>query len=119
MAQAIRRTQTVTQEPVDDTPTTARGQAVLTNVIWVLDGLLLILLAFRFVLALAGANPANAFANFIYTVSYPFVAPFFGLFSYHYHYGISRLEGYTLVAITVYLVAGWLLAALVNINRRA
>lgn len=118
MAQAIRRTQTVTQEPVDDGPVAARGQAVLTNIIWILDGLLLILLAFRFVLALTGANPTNAFANFIYTISYPFVAPFFGLFSYHYHYGISRLEGYTLVTMAVYLVIGWLLTSLININRR-
>jgi hypothetical protein len=76
------------------------------------------LLAFRFILALLGANPGNWFANFIYDVSHPFVAPFFGLFSYNYQYGVSKFETYTLVAMVVYAVVAWILAALVNINRR-
>lgn len=81
-------------------------------------GLLLVILAFRFVLALLGANSANWFAHFIYSISYPFVAPFFGLFSYNYSYGISRFEGYTLVAMVVYAFLAWGIMALVDLFRR-
>ncbi|HET6924787.1 MAG TPA: hypothetical protein VFH39_03090 [Candidatus Saccharimonadales bacterium] len=87
------------------------------RIIWFLAGILLLLLVFRFVLALLGANPSNWFANFIYTTSHPFVAPFFGLFGYHLQYGVSRFEIYTLVAIAVYVVIAWGLDRLVTIHR--
>jgi len=90
---------------------------VAARVIWFLGDLLMLLLAFRFFLALFGANPANWFANLIYTVSRPFVAPFFSLFNYNYQIGTSRFEVYTLVAIVVYGVIAWLLARLVTLNR--
>lgn len=92
------------------------GSTVAVRIIWFIAGAILILLAFRFVLALLGANPANAFANFIYTTSYPFVAPFFGLFSYDRQYGVSRFEIYTLVAMAVYAVIAWGLARLFTIG---
>src|SRR5579871_60661 len=57
----------------------ARG--MVGRVIWFIAGILLVLLAFRFALALLGANTSNAFANFIFNTSHPFVAPFFSLFS--------------------------------------
>jgi len=94
------------------------GLDVLTRVIWFVAGVILALLAFRFVLALGAANPANGFANFIYTTSHPLVTPFFNLFNYGYINGLSRFEGYTLVAMAVYAVIAWGLAALVNIGRR-
>lgn len=95
------------------------SQNVLTRIIWFVAGVIIFLLAFRFVLSLLGANTTNSFANFIYNASHPFVAPFFGLFSYNnIQYGISRFEVYTLVAIAVYAVVAWGLAALANINRR-
>jgi len=108
---------TTTDEPADAAPA-ARGQNILTNLIWFIAGVILVLLGFRFILALLGANPANSFANFIYSASHPFVAPFFSLFSYQQQYGISRFEIYTLVAMLVYLVIAWGLTALVNLNRR-
>lgn len=96
--------------------TTVSGPALAARIILFITGVLLILLAFRFVLALLGANPANAFARFIYDVSHPFVAPFFGLFGYRLQYGVSRFEVYTLVAMAVYGILGWLLARLVTIG---
>jgi hypothetical protein len=90
---------------------------VAARIIWWVAGVLLVLLAFRFVLALLGANPGNGFANFIYSVSHPFVAPFFGLFSYNTQLGVSRFEIYTLVAMAVYAVIAWGLARLVTLNR--
>jgi len=120
MARKVVRETTVedktspTVEPVNNHP-----RNVLTRVIWFLAGLLLILLGFRFLLALLGANTTNGFANFIYTTSHPFVAPFFNLFSYNnIKYGVSRFEVYTLVAMLVYFVIAWILSALVNLDRR-
>jgi len=51
--------------------TSASGQGLVARIIWYIAGVLLALLAFRFVLALLGANPNNGFANFIYSVSHP------------------------------------------------
>ncbi|HEX5447756.1 MAG TPA: hypothetical protein VFW90_00965 [Candidatus Saccharimonadales bacterium] len=95
------------------------GLNILSRLIWLAAGIILLLLAFRFILALLGANPSNGFANFIYTTSHPFAAPFFGLFHYNnLNYGVSRFEVYTLVAMLVYLAVAWILSALVNIGRR-
>lgn len=95
------------------------SRSVLSQIIWFVAGVILVILAFRFTLSLLGANTTNAFANFIYNISHPFVAPFFGLFNYdNIRYGVSRFEVYTLVAMLVYAAVAWALTALVNIGRR-
>jgi YggT family protein len=96
----------------------AHRQTVAARIIWYVAGILLTLLAFRFVLALLGANPNNGFANFIYSASHPFVAPFFSLFGYNLQYGVSRFETFTLVAMAVYALIAYGLVRLVTINRR-
>jgi hypothetical protein len=93
------------------------GTTVAARVIWFICGVIEVLLGFRFVLALLGANPANSFANFIYSASHPFVAPFFSLFGYKLHYGVSRFEIETLVAMLVYAIIAWGLVKLVTIGR--
>jgi hypothetical protein len=120
MAQRVVRETVVSDDTdppikaVDEHP-----QNVLTRVIWFIAGVIIVLLAFRFVLSLLGANTTNGFANFIYSASHPFVAPFFGLFSYNnIQYGVSRFEVYTLIAMAVYAVIAWGLTALVDISRR-
>jgi hypothetical protein len=91
---------------------------VVERVVWFVADALLVLLGFRFALSLLGANTTNAFANFVYNASHPFVVPFFGLFSYNnYSYGVSRFEIYTLVAIVFYAVVAWGIAKLVTLNR--
>lgn len=108
-----------TAEPVAYDDTYNHGANVLSRVIWLVAGVILLLLGFRFVLSLLGANPSNSFANFIYDTSHPFVAPFFGLFNYNnIQYGISRFEVYTLVAMGVYAAVAWILSAGVNLGRR-
>jgi hypothetical protein len=100
------------------TPVAARP-SIVSQVIWLVAGIILLLLGFRFVLALLGANTSNGFAQFIYTTSHPFAAPFFGLFHYNnLSYGVSRFEVYTLVAMAVYAAVAWMLAYLANIGRR-
>jgi hypothetical protein len=100
------------------TPVTARPN-ILSQIIWFIAGVILLLLGFRFVISLLGANTSNGFAQFIYNTSHPFVAPFFGLFHYNnIQYGASRFEVYTLVAMAVYAAIAWILSALANIGRR-
>lgn len=68
---------------------------------------MVVLLAFRFVLELLGANPANGFVHFIYDVSYPLVAPLLGMFGYTVKYGVAWLDLYSAIAVAVYLVVAW------------
>jgi hypothetical protein len=96
-------------------------QSVVSQIIWFVAGVITVLLAFRFILAALAANPGNGFVNFIYKVSHPFAAPFFGIFNYNDVYvrgTSSHIELYTLLAIVVYLAVAWILSALVNIGRR-
>ncbi len=114
MAERVEKvTRVVDAEPV----ARASGATIVERVIWYVAGVLLVLLAFRFVLALLGANPNNAFADFIYSTSHPFVTPFFSLFGYNLQYGVSRFETYTLVAMAVYAIIAWGLARLATLDR--
>ncbi len=109
----------IVNDEYDDYPVTATGTNMIARVVWIISDLLLLLLMLRFVFALLGANPANPFANFIYTLSYPFVAPFFGLFSYNdIHYGVSRFEIFTLVAMAVYTLIAYIIIRVLSFNRR-
>ncbi len=76
-----------------------------TQIVWYILGLLEILLAFRFVLKLLGANPDAGFTNFIYGATHIFAAPFIDVFSVTYQNG-SIFEWTTLLAMFVY----WLIA---------
>ena len=120
--QKVERTTIQDGEPIDNGAATtdnivgkSNSQVIATRIVWYLAGVLLVLLAFRFVLALLGANPYNGFANFIYTVSHPFVAPFFSLFGYNLRYGVSRFETFTLVAMAVYAVVTYGIVYLINL----
>ena len=93
------------------------GSRLAERVVYLLGGILITLLAFRVLLSLLGANRENAFADLIYGITYPFVAPFFGLFGYTVEYGVSRFEIETLVAIVVYLALTAMLAWLVTLGR--
>jgi hypothetical protein len=92
---------------------------VAERIVWFIAGVLLVLLGMRFVFALLGANPNNWLASFVYNVTHPFVAPFFGLFNYNYVAvsGVGRFETFTLVAMVVYALIAWGIARLVSIRR--
>jgi len=77
-----------------------------------LFGVIETLLALRFILRMLGANPDAGFAQGLYGVTAPFVAPFVGLFGTP-AAGGSVLELHTVVAIIVYALVGWLLTKLV------
>ena len=74
-----------------------------TQVVWYILGLIEVLLAFRFILKLLGANPDAGFSSFIYAVTYVFAAPFLNVFSISQVAG-SIFEWTTLLAMAVYWV---------------
>lgn len=123
----VRETQTTTTQSVpvetvaEERPVTAQSDHrmnVAERVIWLVFGIIMGLLALRFLLRLLGANPNNGFADFIYTISEPFAAPFFGLFSYDANLAQGRFEFETLVAILVYALLAWLLAKIFTLGKR-
>lgn len=107
----------------EKTSTTSSGENRLTiiNGIWLLTGILEILLVFRFVLKLLGANPSSGFVEFVYSVSGPFTAPFRGIFSTPTTEGdvtTSVFETSTIVAIIVYAIIAWGLVKLATLNKK-
>ena len=75
-----------------------------TQIVWYLLGLVEVLLAFRFVFKLLGANPAAGFTSFIYGVTYLFAAPFLSVFGATKVIAGSVFEWTTLLAMFVYWV---------------
>ena len=110
-------TQQTTSEVIEPHETTARKQNLAARIIGFVTMVLVTLLALRFLLTLLGANPNNAFADLIYSLSQPFVSPFFSLFSYELKYGVARFETFTLVAIAIYSLVGYGIARLVTISQ--
>jgi succinate dehydrogenase hydrophobic anchor subunit len=128
MADDIQKVEETTTQSGDEVQKTTESKRTLDNkehrgnvierIVWFIAGILLVLLGFRFILALLGANTTNSFADFIYKASHPFVAPFFSLFNYKNQvHGISHLEIYTLVAMVVYALIAWGITKLVTLNR--
>jgi hypothetical protein len=95
-----------------------RAVDLATRIVNLVGGVIISLLALRFMLSLFGANRGNGIADFIYSASHPFVSPFFGLFNYKEQFGVVRFEFETLVAIAFYAIAMVLLVALINMGRR-
>ncbi len=75
-----------------------------TQIVWYILGLIEILLAFRFVLKLLGANPAAGFTNFIYGTTYVFATSFLSVFQSSQIVSGSIFEWTTLLAMFVYWV---------------
>lgn len=81
----------------------------------------MILLAFRFVMKLLGANPDSGFVNFIYAITNLLTAPFDNIF------GVTRasagevrsvFEPSILVAGAVYALIGWGIVKISHINSK-
>jgi hypothetical protein len=83
--------------------------ARLVQSIYLLFGLIEALLLIRFVLRALGANAEAGFAQLMYGITGPLVAPFVGLFGTP-QAGGAALELTTLVALIIYGAVGWLLA---------
>ena len=101
-------------ETVAEDPYAGRRGAAekLRQAIYLVFGIIEGLIAIRFILRALGANPSSAFAQFIYGVTDPFLAPFAGLFRPLAIDG-GVLEWHALVAIVVYMLLAWVLAKVV------
>jgi hypothetical protein len=81
------------------------------QVIWYILGVIEVVLAFRILLKLLGANTESGFTNFIYAVSNPFALPFAGILGIT---GISNMtfEWSTIIAMAVYAIVAYGIVAL-------
>jgi len=96
-----------------------RQVSKVTQIIWYIAGVLIALLLVRAVLAVLGANLDNGFANFIYALTDPLVAPFRGLLQVgEFQAGVSRLEVETLLAAAVYGLITWGITKAVDLTRK-
>ena len=86
----------------------------VTQIIWLLLGLLEAVLALRFVFKLIAVNAANPFAALLYNVTNLFVAPFASLVGAPAANGMV-LEISTLIAMLVYLLVAWGVERIVNV----
>lgn len=86
------------------------------QVIWYILGVIEVLLIFRLLLKILGANPVSGFVNFIYGLSDPFALPFSGILrtTVSPSYG-SVLEWSTIIAMIVYLVIAFGLVQLLQL----
>lgn len=77
-----------------------------TQIVWYILGLVEVLLAFRFILKLLGANAEAGFTSFVYMITAPFAAPFVTVFKVSKAQG-SVFEWTTILAMFVYYVVAW------------
>ncbi len=78
--------------------------------IYFLFGVIEMLLVFRLIFKILGANPSSGFVQFINSVTQLFIAPFYGIFRQATTSGIettSVLEPATLIAMIVYAFLAW------------
>lgn len=81
------------------------------QIIWYILGVIEVILAFRVVLKLLGANAFSGFASFIYAVSGPFALPFSGILGTTISAN-SVFEWSTLIAMMVYFIVAYGIVAL-------
>jgi hypothetical protein len=105
---SVDRHESVAYDPYENNRLTALRVNMM--VYWIF-GLIEGLIAIRFVLKALGAEPTAGFAQFIYGITAPLVAPFVGLFGNPGSSG-SVLELNSLIAMVVYALVGWLISRL-------
>jgi hypothetical protein len=130
MAEFVKKETTVTSSTPSTTGQTEAPTIVeprvessqsLNYLIYFFVGLIEVLLAFRFVLRLLGANPVSGFVNLIYSITQILVLPFVGIFRRAVAQGAETtavLEPETIVAMIVYGLIGWGIVYLATILSR-
>ena len=91
------------------------------RVVYYVLGTLEVLLAFRLMFKLLGANPGSGFVSFIYSITEIFLGPFNAIFRSASTEGIETkavLEPSTIIAMIVYAVLAWGIVKLIIIMRK-
>ena len=80
--------------------------ARISQIVWLVAGIIETLIGIRFVLRLIAANPEAVFAQFIYGITSPFLVPFMRLTA---DPGVAGavLEFSSLIAIAMYALLAW------------
>jgi hypothetical protein len=101
------------------TPASALGSGPLHAVRWLNYALrvLEVLLAIRLVLLLFAANPQAIFSVLIYSVTGPFVAPFYGVFPSAVGGG-HQFDAATVLAMLIYPLLDWAIVRLLQMQRK-
>lgn len=97
---------------------TATSSQTVEHLIYFIFGIMEVLLVFRLVFKLAGANISNAFVGLVYGLTGILILPFEGIFRRGFSQGLettSVLEPSTVVALIVYAVLVWGIVKLLRI----
>lgn len=111
VSQTATTTQVSTNAEVQDARSD-RGNAWIWYIVGIIDVLLLLGLVFK----LFGAK-AVGFANFLYSITNFFAAPFRGIFPNPKVEG-AYFDTSALVAIVVYVLVGWIISRLIDLSTR-
>lgn len=87
------------------------------QIIWYILALFEILLTFRVILKLLGANIGSPFVSLIYIITDPLALPFSGIFRVMYAPGGAYFEWSTLVAMIVYLLIAYGLVQMMQLMK--
>ncbi len=111
----------VTQQPgyehrrsVVENTAAARQNALfrVTQLVWLLFGILEALIALRIILKLIAANPYSVFASLVYSITDLFLWPFSGLVANPAFNGMV-LELTSIIAMIVYALIAWVIVRIV------
>lgn len=84
----------------------------ITQLVWLLFGILEAMIGFRIALKLIGANPANWFTAFVYQLTDIFLWPFQSIIANPSVQGLV-LEISSFIAMLVYALVGWVVVRLI------
>jgi hypothetical protein len=115
--QVVRKTKVVIPQPGTGSPQkeyqTKKAIFRTYQVIWYILGIIEVVLAFRILLKLLGANTLSGFTNFIYAISGPFAMPFAGILGTTVSSDLVFVfEWSTLIAMAVYAIVAYGIVAL-------
>lgn len=85
------------------------------QIIWYILGLIEVLLTFRVLLKILGANSNSGFVSLIYAITDPLALPFSGIFGVTVAPGGAYFEWSTIVAMIVYLLIAYGLVHLMQL----
>jgi|SRR5581483_931263 len=84
---------------------------VLINFIF---GLIELILGFRILFEIAGANPSTPFVAWLYEVSRPLINPFYGIFPSPVLKSGTVLDMSAIIALLIYAIIAYLLSELIK-----
>lgn len=109
----------MTEQMTKETETYKTGQDsnIVQRIIYTIFGLILAVLAFRWIFKLLGANPENVFVRGIYAFTKPIVGIFEGIFSsaaFNGAEGTAVFEPATLIAMVVIALIAWVVLKIIT-----